>query len=397
MQRDFPPDLTVTEKKSRLVSRYDGINFAEAMKIINMMFNTNKGGTEQAFLDYGLALQQSGHKVIAIVKEKIQPQYLHQLHQAQIKTYKIEHRFGAMDYFLIWQLRKLFMQERADIVIAHNGKVASIARRAAKHLLPVVGVNHSNNIKRSLKCDGVLVVNHHLSDVVMAKKPSLFHDTFVIPNMLPHDIPSREETAELRLDQNMNILFVGRLVPEKRVDVLLRSIQRLQQHYQITASLFICGDGDEMSSLQHLAAHLGIMSQTHFLGWTTDLNQIFAQTNVFCLPSLAESFGIVTLDAMSHRKAVVVTETDGSKETVQHLETGLVVINDRNPDIVVPRLAESLYWLHEHPHEAQQMANQGYEWVRQHNTHQQIGQQLTTALHTIIEHYNLAHHRVGKA
>lgn len=120
------------------------------------------------------------------------------------------------------------------------------------------------------------------------------------------------------------VLFVGRLVPYKGVDVLLRAL------VSVNARAVIVGDGPLRESLEALAGSLGIGAAVQFAGnaSTAELAALYNACDVFVLPSVtrAEAFGMVQIEAMSCRKPVICTDLPSGVPWVnQHGETGLVV------------------------------------------------------------------------
>ena len=120
------------------------------------------------------------------------------------------------------------------------------------------------------------------------------------------------------------LLFVGRLVPYKGVDVFLRALCRLD------ASAVIVGSGPLESKLRRLAGSLGIAEQVTFVGELPDdeLRALYRACDAFVLPSVApnEAFGVVQLEAMACAKPVVSTDLPTGVPWVNRDgETGLVV------------------------------------------------------------------------
>ena len=120
------------------------------------------------------------------------------------------------------------------------------------------------------------------------------------------------------------LLFVGRLVPYKGVDVLIRAMQGLD------ARLAVVGDGPLRDTLGRLAADQGVADRVRFLGALPDdqVLSLYHACDVFVLPSVtrAEAFGMVQLEAMACGKPVVSTSLESGVPWVnQHGESGLVV------------------------------------------------------------------------
>lgn len=119
----------------------------------------------------------------------------------------------------------------------------------------------------------------------------------------------------------VKLLFVGRLVYYKGVDVLLRALRQVQG-----CELFLCGTGALEEALQKQAEGLPV----HFLGRLEDdtLRAAFADCDIFILPSVAnsEAFGIVQQEAMACGKPVINTSLPTGVPYVSlHGETGLTV------------------------------------------------------------------------
>lgn len=113
-------------------------------------------------------------------------------------------------------------------------------------------------------------------------------------------------TEKLRDKKNKKVLFVGRLVSYKGVEVLLNAFRGIEG-----AELFIVGDGDLRVPLKRQANALSCAERIHFLGSleTTDLRSAYRDCDFFVLPSVtrAECFGIVQLEAMVYGKPVINT------------------------------------------------------------------------------------------
>ncbi len=121
------------------------------------------------------------------------------------------------------------------------------------------------------------------------------------------------------------VLFAGRLVYYKGVDVLLDAISLTHG-----AELFISGDGALEGTLKEQAESLGIQNRVHFLGKLSDdeLKSAFSDCDLFVLPSVqnSEAFGIVQLEAMISKKPVINTSLPtGVPHVSLDSHTGLTV------------------------------------------------------------------------
>jgi rhamnosyl/mannosyltransferase len=134
------------------------------------------------------------------------------------------------------------------------------------------------------------------------------------------------------------VLFVGRLVAYKGVDVLIEAVRGL------AAVVLIVGDGPQRDMLAKKAEALGVADRCRFLGEVSDLElaALYRACDVFVLPSITrqEAFGVVQIEAMARGKPVVSTELGtGTAWVNQHDETG-VIVPPRNPGALHDALAQ---------------------------------------------------------
>jgi len=120
------------------------------------------------------------------------------------------------------------------------------------------------------------------------------------------------------------LLFVGRLVAYKGVDVLLRAMAG------VPASLVLVGDGPLRRPLEALAHELGVEDRVRFAGRVTDVERLqwYGRADAVVLPSVSrqETFGMVQVEAMLSGRPVVSTSLPTGVPWVnRHGETGLVV------------------------------------------------------------------------
>ena len=123
------------------------------------------------------------------------------------------------------------------------------------------------------------------------------------------------------------ILAIGRHVPQKGFDVLLRALGLLEKMDLPKFDLLLAGDGPEHGTLKALAEELGVAKRVHFPGRVAhhEALQMFAGSLFFVLPSRQEPFGLVNLEAMTSNRAVVASRVGGVPEIVLDKQSGLLV------------------------------------------------------------------------
>lgn len=138
------------------------------------------------------------------------------------------------------------------------------------------------------------------------------------------------------------ILFFGRLVPEKGVQVLLRALPAVAGRVP-GVRLVVAGRGPYEEYLQQLAARLAVSERVDFVGYVDDRrrNRLLEQGWVAAFPSLYEPFGIVALEAMAAGVPVVVSDTGGLSDIVEHGVDGYKV-SPGNEELLAYYLSELL-------------------------------------------------------
>lgn len=111
-------------------------------------------------------------------------------------------------------------------------------------------------------------------------------------------------------DENVNLIFVGRLAPIKGLDYLIRSLPLLPQKVLKGVKLVIVGDGGERTRLEKLASELDLDSKIEFVGFQKDIYHYLSQSDVFILPSLSEGLPVAVLEAMAIALPCIVTDID---------------------------------------------------------------------------------------
>jgi len=120
------------------------------------------------------------------------------------------------------------------------------------------------------------------------------------------------------------LLYVGRLAPEKRVDLLLLSVARLRSH-GIDVDVRVVGAGPEGKLLFRLAVELGIQEHVSFEGSCTSagLASYYESSHALVLPSDSEPWGLVVNEALSYGCPAIVSDVCGCiPELIEEGEAG---------------------------------------------------------------------------
>lgn len=144
----------------------------------------------------------------------------------------------------------------------------------------------------------------------------------VIPNGIHPEAYNFNPTRKQK-----KILVVSRLFERKGVQYVIDTMKYIKGY-----ELVICGDGPYKEQLEHKIKKLGV-DTIQLLGWVTNerLRYEYERASIFVLPSSAESFGVVLLEAMLSGCAIVTTNFTGCAEVVA--DTALLVRPKNSEDI----------------------------------------------------------------
>lgn len=272
----------------------------------------------------------------------------------------------------------------ADVIHAHDWLVGWAAMELKQRLsVPLITTIHAlehgrhqgihtplqqriHECERALTAasDRVIVCSRYMEGEVRRlfgvpqEKVSVVFNGVEMPDSVP--TASEELRRELGVGTGPLLFFVGRLVREKGVHLLLEALARIGWEFP-EAKLLIAGKGPQADELKGMAERLGIAKKVRFLGFVSDeqRNELFRMADVAVFPSLYEPFGIVALEAMAHGTPLLVADTGGLREIVRHGENGAMMYTGD-----VESLANQLRWLLGAPDVRRQLAQRALEDVR---------------------------------
>ncbi len=180
------------------------------------------------------------------------------------------------------------------------------------------------------RLDSILVASQFMAGILTAGgAPS------ARVHVVPYPVEQPPPTQPAGTTGAADVLFVGRLVASKGLDVLLHALCELPG-----ATAAIAGDGPERPALEALANRLGLAGRVRFKGWLSPDERAawFTRSRVLALPSLwQEPFGLAGLEALAAGLPVVASDVGGIPSWLEEGEGGLLV-----PPGEPARLAEAL-------------------------------------------------------
>jgi glycosyltransferase involved in cell wall biosynthesis len=307
----------------------------------------NKSGVIVSTLRFSELLRSRGHNVIFLAaKEPNSPSVDY------FKGFKVYRFFSILlpksegewriALTFPWVIKKIFLDEKIDVVhLILPMPLSAISSRVARSMnIGLVSHSHSQpenvflNFPKFMRWNFLNVgFNAYLSWIYKKAGAVIYPSEFarkhleklsrkirgvVISNGVNTEIFKKTNaesfTKKFNLSSNTtNLLFVGRLHPEKSVDTLIKSMAHLVKK-NIKVHLYIVGGGYMDVKLKKMVHNLRLNDHISFLGKISDNDLVLAYSacDVFILPSLAELEGMVVLEAMACGMPIIIANSNQS-------------------------------------------------------------------------------------
>lgn len=315
------------------------------IKILHVIGSFYQGGTEQISLDILSRLDKSTFDIyVCSLLHAADTDVMRRFEDKGIKTHVIRSKSNVIN---VLQLSRFIKKKGFTIVHTHHytsnlyGRIAAILAGTPiimtyEHNLPVKekwyhllvwkilnlwtkgNVAVSNSIKGYREKHGIVSIN----------KYKVIYNGIDLQrfNAKKQDIDKLKEDHGIYA--NWIVGTVGRLVDWKRFDLFLEAAAIVIKQRQ-DINFIIVGDGEKKEDLENHARLLGISEKVKFLGWQTNIENIYPLMNVFVITSNDdEGFGLVSVEAMASGVPIVAVQNHANQEIISK-ECGIIV--ERKP------------------------------------------------------------------
>jgi glycosyltransferase involved in cell wall biosynthesis len=302
------------------------------------------------------------------------------------------------------------LDENVDVIHAHDWLVAT-AGIGLKHVFrkPLFATIHSTEIGRrnGIHLDHERMIHeteawltYEAWKVICCSDYMVSHVRWafglppdkqvMIPNGVNADVYTEAQSKDLTqfrrrfaLPGERIVLFVGRLVYEKGVHVLVNAIPKVLE--RVNTKTVIVGNGYMKEQISGIVKGLGIDQKVMFTGFVDDetLRRLQICADVSVVPSLFEPFGIVALEAMAAKSPVVVSDTGGLAEIVDHDVDGIKVYPN-NPD----SLAWGITRVLTDERNANRLRSNAYKKIQEKYNWDRIAKQTKDVYRTVLNDYS---------
>ena len=319
------------------------------------------GGLSEHVCNLSRELTKLGDEIHVITCEEgaaLEEDYDNGIHVHRVSPLKLQN-----DDFIKWVMHLNFaILEKAinlitdlgkfDIIHAHDWLTLYSAKVLKKSFtIPMVCTIHSTEYGRNngIRTDiqkyissaewtltfeawKIVTCGHYMRHEIYNLFKVPWEKIWIIPNGINPQIykfdfdwlPFRRQYA---MDNEKLILFIGRHVYEKGIHLLAEASYRIVNEYG-NVKFVIAGTGPMTNEINNKVHCMGLQDRFIFPGYIDmeTKNRLYKVADTAVFPSLYEPFGIVALEAMAAECPVVVSDTGGLGELIQHEENGLKAI-----------------------------------------------------------------------
>ena len=249
-------------------------------------------------------------------------------------TYKLQNCF-----LKIKQLVKICKQEKIDIICVHHAGISiQLYYIFLKLIFPSIkGVRflhsvfekkyyYNSNILVNFIKKYTIIKSFNISDKIIGVSYAVmnsFKNEFniekdkisVVHNGIDESIMINGSKNEVDINGKINILFIGRIVEEKGISLLIEAMNKLKNIKNV--NLTIVGDGQERENCEKMVDQYNLNENIEFVGFQRNLDKYLKRANIFVYPSICkEAFGISIVEAMAYGLPCVANKTGGIPEII---------------------------------------------------------------------------------
>jgi len=295
---------------------------AARLRIMHVILSRGFAGSERAAAEACNALSQD-HDVALVIRSDHRGRCgssIRDVIEPGVEVVEVPARWRTQR-----RLEETIREWRPDVVHTHLRRGTRYVSRIAPRAAHFCTLHLSINSPHYLKTDGLFCI----SEWQVTTVPGDYRGrVFLLPNSLvPQPKLPPQRVRELRAslgagDADILVGGVGRLVPRKRFDLLIRAFE---QAALPGARLVIAGEGRERRRLARLAGE-----KVTLLGFRRDVKDLYQAFDVFICPSSYEPFGRVLAEALDGGVPVIATDADGPRDLAGRYPVEIVPRNDVN-------------------------------------------------------------------
>ena len=300
-------------------------------KILFIVGNMSRGGAQRviSILSSQYANKGWNVKIVTLLSDEVGYKISEKIKIIDIS--KKSRSYWTRIFFWTRNLRKVLKKENPDIIVSFVGRINLITIIANAFLNNRMVVSERNDPaydNRGVLMSKVCEIAYHFSDLVIFQTNYQKNFFKTIKNEKCTVIGNPISLPEYLEEHNSyNIVSVGKLLPQKHHDLLIKAFAKISYKYMET-DVIICGDGILEKQLKDQANDLGVSNRIHFLGNISNVQEIMKNEKIFVMCSYYEGMSNALLEAMRCGMICVTSRWNGVEDIIEHGYNGFIFEQD---------------------------------------------------------------------
>lgn len=166
--------------------------------------------------------------------------------------------------------------------------------------------------------DRVITVSHRTKDMVVQKYGIPSEKVFVVHNAVSKEKLLERDEIKKHLKEKI-VLFLGRVTLQKGPDYFVEAARLVLKQFK-NVRFVMAGTGDMLARLIERVASYRLQKHFHFTGFLRgrEIEEMFALSDLYVMPSVSEPFGITPFEAMLYHVPIIISKQSGIAEILTH-------------------------------------------------------------------------------
>ncbi len=324
------------------------------MKVLLTQKMAGISGSERYFLSFLPELRKRGVDARFLVVQHPRNRqknlgFIQELEANHVPVEVIDSRLSISPW-LIWKMARLIKSQGFDLLqtnLIHADVWGACIKSLFIPKLKILSVKHGYSeqyqtrhgldpahLKTDLmavltrwagkRADRVISISEALNSFMTKGRLISFKKGLAIPYGFDFaHVPSAVEPGSLRFGAPQ-IVVAGRIVPVKQHHLLLKTLPALIKQFPNLAVVMV-GAGPLLEEMKKMSQELGLAKNVHWEGFRINMHDYIRDSDLMVIPSAAEGFGLVVLEAWHHAKPVVAFDVPAINEVIDDGINGILV------------------------------------------------------------------------
>lgn len=287
------------------------------LKILNIISGSEYGGAESFFERFSIAINKDNDLIQKVlIRNNKKRLSLFKRNNIDVETLSFNKFF---DFVTKRKINETFYSFNPNIVLCWMNRASSMLPKMKDKSIVTIGrLGGFYKIKNYVNCDYLIANTPEIKKYILSmgwpKKNVVYLPNFVKCNSRK----TIKKSIHYTPDEFKVILALGRFHQNKGFDQIIRSLEKLPNHF-----LWLVGDGALKNYYVNLAKQIGVNNRLRIINWTDDVSSFYKVADVLVCSSNIEPLGNIIIEGWAHKIPVISSDIMGPKKLIKNLFNGL--------------------------------------------------------------------------